>query len=219
MFSLTNYYKANTRVTTSLGDSWLLTTPWQQELAACRLTVGLSVPLQPTPSLGAQVGRPLVSGGPLKVWRLWGRALKSRWGVECEPYFLSAPFTDLCPDRFRDHSELKNLCGTQGAGGVQRLRVRSPKQAWRLGLAGLGLGADHEALTLHRGAWPSCLAWWGARPCVWEGLEGTALLVGDIPHGWRLVPRARSSRVGQLRNIPVPGHCLPFCCSSPVVLL
>ena len=93
------------------------------------MTVGLSVPLQPTPSLGAQVGQPLVSGGPLKVWRLWGRALKSRWGVECEPYFLSAPFTDLCPDRFRDHSELKNLCGTQGAGGVQRLRVRSPKQA------------------------------------------------------------------------------------------
>ena len=70
MFSLTNYYKANTRVTTSLGDSWLLTTPWQWELAACPSTVGLSVPLQPTPSRGAWAGWPRVAGGPLKVWRL-----------------------------------------------------------------------------------------------------------------------------------------------------
>lgn len=159
MFSLTNYYKANTRVTTSLGDSWLLTTPWQRELAACPSTDGLSIPLQPTLSLGAWAGWPLVAGGPLEVWRLWGRALKSRWGVECETCFLSAPFIDLCPDWLRDHSELKNLRGTQGAGGVHRPTVWSPRQAWRPGLAGLGLGANHEALTLHRGAWSSCLAW------------------------------------------------------------
>lgn len=91
---------------------------------------------------------------------------------------LSVPFTDLCPERLRTHSDLRNLGGTSGSSGS---RVGSSGQAEAR------FGASHKAPAFVTELGRPALArpgqdhvLWGGLPLTEEALGGMTALVGEI---------------------------------------